>query len=106
MLHQKQDTMENLTEIQENLAYRKASRRVKTIKNFYGSLTAYALIIPFIAVVNYLSSPSYWWFYWPMLGWGLGLSIHAIQIFVLGENWEEKKIQELLDKDYKKFKSN
>jgi len=23
-----------------------------------------------------------WWFYWPMLGWGVGLAIHGMSVFV------------------------
>ncbi len=31
----------------DELAYRKASRRVKELKGFYGNLTSYCLVIPF-----------------------------------------------------------
>lgn len=98
--------MENLTKNQENLAYRRAFKRVKDLKSFYGNLTSYVLIIPFLAIINMITSPSDWWFYWPMLGWGLGIILHAIQVFGLGKNWEEKKLNELLSQDFKNSKSN
>jgi hypothetical protein len=37
-----------------------------------------------------------------MLAWGIGLAVHAIVTYgsfsVLGDEWEERKIQELMDK--------
>ena len=41
----------------ENLAYKKATKRVKELKGFYGNLTSYCLIIPFLLVLNLFSSP-------------------------------------------------
>jgi len=46
-----------------------------------------------------MTSPDHLWFYWPMLGWGLGLTIHAVSTFGIGKNWEEKKIKELMKKE-------
>jgi hypothetical protein len=33
-----------------------------------------------------------------MLGWGLGVLFHAFETFGYGKSWEEKKIQEILNK--------
>ncbi|WP_175623301.1 2TM domain-containing protein [Chryseobacterium schmidteae] len=91
--------MENLSLNKDNLAYRKAAKRVKDLKGFYGNLTSYCLIIPFLLVINLLTSPDHLWFYWPMLGWGLGLTIHAVNTFGIGKNWEEKKIKQLMEEE-------
>ncbi|MET3536913.1 2TM domain-containing protein [Chryseobacterium limigenitum] len=95
------ETFEN----KENLSYRKAERRVKELKGFYGNLTSYCLVIPFLLVLNLLTSPDHLWFYWPMLGWGMGLAAHGINVFGIGKNWEEKKIKELMDEDRKNVKT-
>jgi hypothetical protein len=89
----------------ENLAYRKATRRVKELKGFYGNLTSYCLVIPFLAVLNLLTAPEYLWFLWPMLGWGMGLAAHAINTFGIGKTWEEKKIKELMEEDRRNVKT-
>lgn len=34
-----------------------------------------------------------------MLGWGMGLTFHGLETFGYGKTWEEKKIQEILDKE-------
>lgn len=95
------ETFEN----KQNLAYRKAERRVKELKGFYGNLTSYCLVIPFLLVLNLLTSPDHLWFYWPMLGWGMGLAAHGINVFGIGKDWEEKKIKELMDEDRKNVKT-
>ncbi|MCU7614500.1 2TM domain-containing protein [Chryseobacterium sp. GMJ5] len=93
--------MENLSFNKENLAYEKAARRVQELKKFYGNLTSYCLVIPFLLILNLLTSPEHLWFYWPMLGWGIGLAAHAANVFGIGKNWEEKKIQQLMEEDQK-----
>jgi len=86
----------------ENLAYKKAAKRVKELKGFYGNLTSYCLVIPFLLILNLLTSPQELWFYWPMLGWGLGLTLHAVNVFGIGKSWEEKKIKELMEQEKSK----
>ncbi|WP_454047872.1 2TM domain-containing protein [Chryseobacterium sp. Marseille-Q8038] len=85
----------------ETIAYRKASRRVKDLKEFYGNLTSYGIVIPFLAILNLMTAPGYLWFLWPALGWGVGIAFHAISVFGIGKNWEERKIKELMEKDQK-----
>ena len=84
---------------QESVAYERASKRVKELKGFYGNLISYCLIIPFLIFVNLYIMPKYHWFWWPMLGWGIGLASHAFQVFGIGRNWEEKQIQKILEKE-------
>ena len=62
-----------------------AKKRAK----FKRSLGAYALVIPFLWVIWYLTIPSEgrWdhlpWPIWPMLGWGLGLGIQFANAYVI-----------------------
>lgn len=87
---------------QESVAYQRASKRVKELKGFYGNLTSYCLVIPFLIFVNLWTAPQYHWFWWPILGWGIGLASHALQVFGIGRNWEEKQIRKILDKENSK----
>lgn len=83
------------------IAYKRATERVKELKGFYANLTSYIFIIPFLIFLNIKTAPQYHWFWWPMLGWGIGLASHALQTFGIGKNWEEKQIQKILDRDKK-----
>jgi len=100
LIEKKSQTMTAYTTQEtESIAYEKAVKRVKEIKGFYGNLISYCIIIPFLVILNLITSPRELWFYWPMLGWGVGLLAHGMNVFAIGKNWEEKKIQEIMNKD-------
>lgn len=84
-------------------SYRRAQKKVEDIKGFYGNLFSYIVVNAGLAVLNLITSPGNLWFFYPMIGWGLGVAIHAISVFNLmpffGSDWEERKIRELLEKD-------
>lgn len=98
ILTQKITAMNN-QQSEESIAYQKASKRVNEIKGFYGNITSYCLVIPFLIFVNLWTAPEYHWFWWPMLGWGIGVASHAFQVYGIGKNWEEKQIQKILNKE-------
>lgn len=83
-------------------AYERAQKRVKEIKSFYGNLISYCIIIPFLMIINLTTNPKNIWFYFPMLGWGIGLVAHGMSVFAIGKSWEEKKIREILEKQNKR----
>jgi len=82
-------------------SYERAKKRVKEIKSFYGNLISYCIVIPFLAIINFITSPKDIWFYFPMLGWGIGVIAHGMSVFAIGKSWEEKKIREILEKQNK-----
>lgn len=83
----------------EQMAYEKAAKRVEELKGFYGNLISYCIFIPFLFLINWKTSPNYWWAFWPMFGWGIGVISHAIKIFGIGNNWEERQIRKLMEKE-------
>lgn len=83
----------------DSVAYKKATERVKELKDFYSHLTSYCLVIPALIFINLFTSSNYLWFFWPMLGWGIGLGSHAMKTFGVGKDWEEKQIQKILNKE-------
>ena len=100
LIEKKSQTMTTYTsETTETIAYERAVKRVKELKGFYGNLISYCIVIPFLVILNLMTSPRELWFYWPMLGWGIGLLAHGMNVFAIGRNWEEKKIQEIMNKD-------
>ncbi len=77
-------------------AYYRAKKRVEEIKGFYSNLLAYCIVIPFLIFINYKTYWEFQWFWFPAMGWGIGIVIHAFTIFGYGKDWEERKIQEIL----------
>lgn len=86
--------------------YQRAKERVQEIKAFYSHVFIYLIVNLGLFVLNFIVSRGSWWFYWPLLGWGVGLIAHAFSVFglggVLGHQWEEKKINEMMNKMEKK----
>jgi hypothetical protein len=101
----KQISFMETTEIEEDNAYFKARRRVKEIKEFYGNLVSYCVVIPFLIFINYSTYWEFQWFWFPMLGWGLGLTIHGFSVFGYGAAWEERKIREIMEKEQQQTNS-
>ena len=83
--------------------YLKAKKRVEEIKGFYGNLISYIVVNLGLLVINLVTSPKYLWFFWPMLGWGIGVIFHGMKVFncmpFLGKDWEEQKIKEFMEKE-------
>ena len=87
----------------ENSKYVKAVERVEKLKEFYQNLASYCIVIPFLIFINMRFSPMFYWFWFPMFGWGIGLIFHFLEVnnynIFLGRNWEDRKIKELMDKE-------
>ena len=90
--------METQNIYNENMAFMRAKDRVEKLKGFYGNLISYCCVIPVLVFIN-LKTGGFQWFWFPMFGWGMGVTFHAIETFGYGKSWEEKKIQEILNKD-------
>ncbi|MBN9282930.1 MULTISPECIES: 2TM domain-containing protein [unclassified Flavobacterium] len=82
----------------DDSAYYRAKKKVEAIKGFYGNMISYCLVIPTLVFINLTFSSQFQWFWFPMLGWGMGLFIHGFSVFGYGASWEERKIRELMDK--------
>ena len=75
---------------------------MKELKGFYTHATAFVLVNIGLFVINLLVGGA-WWFFWPLIGWGIGLGVHALNVFgfrgELGRDWEERKTRELMDQE-------
>lgn len=74
------------TDSPNDLAYQVAARKVQRKLKFFNHLILYVVICCVLIAINLLSAPQHIWAIWPILGWGLGLALHAAQIFYVGEN--------------------
>jgi hypothetical protein len=82
--------------------YQRAKRRVGQLRGFYVHATVYVLVNALLITINLLASRDHIWFFYPLLGWGIGLLAHGLSVFGLGDflgsEWEERKIKEIIDK--------
>jgi len=84
-------------------SYLRARKRVDKLKEFYGGLIAYVIVIPFLIFINMNTFKGVHWFWFPLLGWGIGLAFQAYEVYgkdkYFGKSWEERKMQEYMDKE-------
>mgnify|MGYP000374426614 CR=1 FL=1 len=83
----------------------KAEKRVKNIKGFYTHVIATFIILPFIIFINLQTVPQFHWFWYAIIAWFIGLSIHWINVFGFSKNnfikdWEQKQMKEILGTDH------
>lgn len=105
--------MENRETI-EGLKYLKAKKRVEKIKGFYVHFGVYIAVNVFISGIiiygltydegdTYGDAFSNFGVYSTWLFWGIGVFFHWLGVFgfnsVLGKNWEEKKLKEIMEKE-------
>jgi hypothetical protein len=89
---------------QEEQRYERAHSRVQALKGFYIHTSAFVVVNIALFTINVLVGGA-WWFYWPLLGWGIGLGAHALGVFGFGgggpwgRDWEERKTKEMMDKE-------
>jgi hypothetical protein len=57
-----------------------AEERAKTV--FFVHLGSYLAVNAWLAYVDLSSSPERTWFFWPLAGWGIGVLLHGIGVFV------------------------
>ncbi len=85
--------------------YMKAKEKVAELKGFYSHLFAYIIFNTLLAIVNFMTSPGVYWFWWVSFFWGVGLLMHAWHVFghdrLMGDEWEERKIREYMEKEKK-----
>ncbi len=61
----------------------RSQRRFNTSRrrSFWGHLVSYLAVNLFLIVLNLITSPSYFWAIFPLLGWGLGLFFHWWSVY-------------------------
>jgi uncharacterized membrane protein YvlD (DUF360 family) len=81
------------------LAEERADRKIKFYKNF----KAYIIVNAFLAIINAVFTPDFWWVLFPVCFWGIGVFVDFLKAFVFTDRFEteeyrERKIQEEMEK--------
>lgn len=96
-------TMKTTHNLDKRDQYEKAKDRVKEMKSFFGSLYTYLGVNAFLIFINYRTGWDHKWFFYPLIGWGIGLFFHYLEVFdknpFLSKDWEKRKIKELMQEE-------
>ncbi|GGC87729.1 hypothetical protein GCM10011508_13710 [Flavobacterium lutivivi] len=99
-------------ESKDEIKYQEAKKRVKRIKGFYSHLLVYLVINTMIFIVNIQhldAGENIFSFknFSTAFFWGIGLLAHGLSVFlptmILGNDWEERKIKEIMNKENSKW---
>lgn len=83
--------------------YKKAARRADEKIGFYKHLYAFIGVNLFFIILNVITSPGEWWFYWITGLWAIGLIFHLFRAFVLTGNIEDNR-DKMIEKEMEKMK--
>lgn len=69
------------SEAGENAMSRKRATRLRTPRErrvrLYTHLVVFVIVNAGLTTLNLVRRPEKLWFYWPLLGWGAGVALHA-----------------------------
>jgi uncharacterized integral membrane protein len=94
----------------DQIQYEEAVKKVKKLKGFYTHAIVYVVINIMVFIVNTQNlapGESYFQFknFLTAFFWGIGLLAHGmatfIPYFILGKDWEERKIKQLMEQERK-----
>ena len=82
-------------------AYQRAKKRAEAKLGFYIHLAVYIAVNILLIIINLSTSTQYFWFKWPLIGWGIGVLFHALSVFVFsgGSAIKEKMIEKEMKKE-------
>ena len=87
-------------------AYLRAKKKVDSLIGFYWHFASYVVVNVFlIVIIGVYSEDGFKSFgtYATALFWGIGLLFHFIAVFgfnfILGKNWEQRKLEEFMEKE-------
>lgn len=65
--------------------YAKARARAEAKYGFLVHAVVYAAVMLLLLIINLLTSPGNLWVIWPLLGWGLAVTLHGARVFLLAD---------------------
>jgi hypothetical protein len=96
----KEQGMENVINESQSAEEILAFNQVRKLKGFYIHLAQYVLVIALLTVINALTTPNRWWVQWVIMGWGVGVFFHWLQISerfsLFGSKWEKEQVEKRL----------
>lgn len=75
-----------------------AERRQRQLRDH---AVTYAIINGILLAINLLAGGG-WWFFWPALGWGLGLALHAKNTFFRDPERDRRRAERTIDQRQQK----
>lgn len=85
--------------MQDNDLYLNATRNVERKIGFFIHLLVYLVVNSVLLTINYRQHIGVPWSFGPLFGWGIGLLVHGLSVFLhtAGAGWRQRMIAKELD---------
>ncbi|MDI6796707.1 MAG: 2TM domain-containing protein [Desulfatibacillaceae bacterium] len=87
-----------------DIEHKNAMKTVRAKLWFYYHAAVFIVMNLVMLAVNLKYSPQTLWFYWPLLGWSVGLASHGFQVFAVreGSSIRQRMVEKEMAKNNKK----
>ena len=96
----KEQGMENVINESQSAEEILAFNQVRKLKGFYIHLAQYVLSISLLSFINLFYGSRQLWVHWVIIGWGVGVFFHWLQISerfsLFGSKWEKDQVEKRL----------
>ncbi len=89
----------------------KAREHVNKLRRFYTDALIYGVVNLGLILIWAISGGGYFWPIWVIVGWGIGLAVHAFSLGLIPQvnamvpfmtpEWEEHEVRRLMKKEHK-----
>lgn len=80
----------------------RALRDVRRLRKFYIDIFHYVVVIAGLAILNWFTTPNYWWVLWPAAAWGIALLLSGLTyvapLRIFDTQWERREVEKRLNK--------
>ena len=88
-----------VNKMSEEEIYEQAIKRVEAKRGFYRHLFVYVLVNTILVLVwAFAAGRGYPWFWWVIGGWGIGLAVNFVEVFVWPKGSDQTAIEKEADK--------
>ncbi|QAU33768.1 2TM domain-containing protein [Janthinobacterium sp. 17J80-10] len=83
-----------------NVILRQATRQVERKIGFRIHLSVYIIVNTGLIVLSQLTTPGHFWPLGPIFGWGIGLAMHGMAVYLRadGSRWKQRMIEQEIRK--------
>ena len=89
--------------------YLRAKKSVEKEKEVYIHAAVFVFTMPIIIITNLMFVPGFYYFWFALFGWGMGVFLHWLVVIgfkssLFGKDWENRKIKEAMEEEKKNWK--
>ena len=76
----------------------KAREKAKQKLGFYSHFVVFILVNLLLFFIDVIVNKGKIWFFWVLIGWGIGIISHYVRVFVIGDRFLDKLTQKEIER--------